>query len=139
VPEGSQPSPYPDNYLVEANEQLFDGAFLDAGIARYAIEIDVVAVKDYSGKQVMASHPDETKNNKHPLFNFIAVGPVFKKAYEGTQEYKDAINAKADAAREIEYSKKVDKLVIEKMRKSLKDPEVDALVASIQAANPKVK
>ncbi len=42
-----------------------------------------------------------------------------------------------DQKREQEYSQKVDKLVIEKIRKQLKDVEIDAIVSEIQAKYPK--
>jgi hypothetical protein len=101
-----------DNYI--AGNPIYDNSFIQ--IKSYAKDIDM----------------KDVEQNQAWKFKIV----------DGELQYdQEKIAAKLaldiDRKREQEYSNKVDKLVIEKIRKQLKDAEIDALVAEIQARYPK--
>lgn len=115
-PNEDQPSPYPYTIFMEVDLEVKtpQECCINA-TPKYEVDVDV-------------------KFNKEGYPSFKLVSGLIEK----TNLLQDArYIAETDKLREKEYAEKVDKLVIEKLRKQLKDPEIDAIVNSIQAKYPK--
>ena len=114
-PDEHKPTPYPGTISMPCDQ-------------------DVISVKDCEENGVkiyLADVEVSFDEDKNPSFKLVSI----KRKKDITKDPKYLEHQEAKRAEE--YARLTDKLVIEKMRKQLKDPDIDAIVEDIKKRFPK--
>lgn len=125
---GGKPSPYPDNFMCDIEDDLKDPILVN-DFPKYQIEVECKAVLDPDGKVMKAKHPDKTKDGKYDNYIFIQKSkPILKTDEEIVNN--DKYIEKVRMYRRQQFEKEIDRFNME---------FVEVLIDSVLAGDIKVK